>query len=254
MQEDDLVLAREASAFYLKFSESLLQQIPEDCAVAAMVSAGFTQYAFAFVQLEADRKEMKDAKEAQKLRVRARSLYQRANRHAMAALERQTPGFRSALARASPNSLQPLCQSQIDVAFWAAASWAAQIALSKDDPDIVADLPVVVRLANMVWAAQPDFGAGAIASLMGSLEAARPGGSQQQAAIYFDRAIALGEGMNAGALVAKAEGIALPAGDRSAFETLLRDAMIAGAAKRTLQNAVMRERAQWLLEISDDLF
>jgi hypothetical protein len=254
MVESDMALARDASAFYLKFSESLLQQIPEDGALAATVSAGFTQYAFAFVQLEADRIEGKDAKAAQKMRDRARLLYQRANRHAMTALERQLPGFGSALAANNGVTLPRLQQNQISVAYWAAASWAAQIALSKDDPETVADLPVVVRLATLVWVTQPDFGNGSIATLMGSLEAARPSGNQQKAATYFDHAIETGKGQNAGAYVAKAESIALPAGDRQAFETLLRQALAAGTVPRNLQNAVMRERALWLLEVSEDLF
>ena len=252
--EDDLTLAREASAFYLKFSESLLTEIPQDGPLAAAVSGGFTQYAFAFVQLEADRIETSDAKAAQRLRERARRLYQRAHRHAMLSLERNSPGFGKKLA-SSVQSDWPLLQSdQVSVAYWAAASWAGLISLSKDHPDLVADLPLAVRLAQIVWQVRPDFGDGAIASLMGSLETGRPGGSAQQAVVYFDLAIALGKGANAGAYVAKAEGFALPAGDRQAFETLLHQALAASELKPNLQNAIMRERARWLLDNANDLF
>jgi predicted anti-sigma-YlaC factor YlaD len=252
--EDDVVLAREASAFYLKLSESLLAEIPENGPLAAAVAGGYTQYAFAFVQLEAERTEMKDAKAAQRLRERARRLYQRANRHAMSALERQTPGFGKALASSERTAWPQLQDDQIAVAYWAAASWAGLISLSKDDPDMVADLPLAIRLAQMVWSIRPDFGEGAIASLMGSLEAARPGGSARQAATYFDQAIAMGKGKSAGVFVAKAEGVALVAGDRQGFEELLHMALTASGARRDLHNMVMRERAQWLLEIADDLF
>jgi predicted anti-sigma-YlaC factor YlaD len=54
--------------------------------------------------------------------------------------------------------------------------------------------------------------------------------------------------------VAKAEGIALPAGDRAGFEALLRQALAASDVRRDLQNEAMRERASWLLESVDDLF
>ena len=47
--EEDLELAREASAFYLKLSESVLRETPDNLKLAAAVSAGFTQYAYAFV-------------------------------------------------------------------------------------------------------------------------------------------------------------------------------------------------------------
>ena len=89
---------------------------------------------------------------------------------------------------------------------------------------------------------------------MGTFEAARLGGSGTQAAAYFDRASAAGGGRNAAVFVARAEAIALPAGDRAAFEALLRQALTTATNRRDLQNAVMRERAQWLLDTVDDLF
>lgn len=41
--EEDLVLAREASAFYLKLSESVLRQSPGNLKLAEAVAGGFTQ-------------------------------------------------------------------------------------------------------------------------------------------------------------------------------------------------------------------
>ncbi|HQS58391.1 MAG TPA: TRAP transporter TatT component family protein [Gallionellaceae bacterium] len=252
--EDDLELAREASAFYLKLSESVLRQTPGNLKLAAAVSAGFTQYAFAFVSFEAERIESKDIKAAQKLRVRAARLYLRAHRHAMTALEQQKPGFLKALSSPEAANWPRLDDDEIAVAYWAAASWGGYISLSKDDPDIVADLPLAVRLAQLAWGKNRDYGEGALASLMGSFESARPGGSRQQAAAYFDQAISTSAGKSAGPYVAKAEGIALPAGDRTAFDALLRQAIVASDNRRDLQNEVMRERALWLQETANDLF
>lgn len=252
--EDDLVLAREASAFYLKLSESVLSQSPGNLKLSEAVAGGFTQYAFAFVASEAERMEGKDVKAAQKLRERAARLYLRAQHHALVALERQTPGFVQALANPDPANWPRLRDDEIGVAYWAAASWGGYISLSKDQPEVVADLPQVIRLAHLAWQAQPDFGEGALASLMGTLEVARPGGTRQQALAYFDQAIAASAGHSAGAFVAKAEGIALPAADRSAFEALLQQALQASTQRHDLQNEVMRERAQWLLDTADDLF
>jgi len=252
--EDDLQLAREAAAFHLKLSESVLRQTPGHLPLAESVAAGFTQYAYAFVAFDAERIEARDAKAAQKLRERAARLYRRAYRHAMAALSHRSPGFAQALASADASKWPRLADDEVGLAYWAAASWGGAISLSKDDPDAVADLPLAIRLATLAWQKAPDHGDGALASLMGSFEAARPGGSRQQAAAYFDRAIALGAGLSAGPFVAKAEGLALPAADRPAFEALLRQALAASAARRDLQNEVMRERAQWLLDSADDLF
>jgi hypothetical protein len=252
--EEDLGLAREASAFYLKLSESLLRESPGHLKLAESVTGGFTQYAFAFVAFEAERLEAKDAKAAHQLRQRAARLYQRAQRHGMAALAATAPGLAQALVQPGTGPWPGLKQEQVALAYWTAAAWGGWIALSKDHPDTVADLPQAVRLAQLAYATQPDHAQGALASLMGSFEAARPGGSITLATQYFDQAIRLGAGRNAGAWVAKAEAIALPAQDRPAFEALLQQALSASQQHRDLSNEVMRERALWLLANADDLF
>lgn len=246
--EDDLQLAREASAFYLKLSESVLKQKPGHGPLAIAVSGGFTQYAYAFVAFEAERLETQDAKKAKALRERAERLYARALGHAMAALEQQQPGFAKALAAGTPPALT---DAQVGLAYWAAASWGARISLSKS-PDLLADLPQAQRLAQLAYARQPDFGEGDLASLCGSFEAARPGGQRRTAETYFERARAAGGGRNASVFVAQAE--ALAATDRPIFEGLLRQALAAAEAKRDLGNSLMRERAQWLLDTADDRF
>ena len=253
-EEEDLGLAREASAFYLKLSESLLKQTPGHLPLAESVASGLTQYAYAFVAFEAERLGATDNRAAHQLNERARRLYLRAHKHAMVALVQTSPGFDKALRQASPQQWPAVRAEQVGVAYWAAASWGAYIALSKDDPDAVADLPLAVRLATLAYQRAPGHGAGALASLMGNFEAARPGGSVAKATAYFDEAIALAAGQQAGPLVAKAEAIAQAAGDRVAFEALLRQALAASAQSKDLANQVMRLRAQWLLDSADDLF
>jgi predicted anti-sigma-YlaC factor YlaD len=252
--EDDLVLAREASAFYLKLSESLIQEVPDHLPLAEALARGFTQYAYAFVAFEAERLETRDSRAAQALRERAALLYVRGNRHAMAALETSQPGFRTALGSSNPKDWPALQADQVGLAYWAAASWGGWISMSKDQPDTVADLPLAMRLASLAYATQPGYGQGALAGLMASFEAARPGGSRDTALHYFDQAIQIGGERNAGPLVAKAEGVALPAGDRAAFDALLTQAQAVARAHPTLQNAVALERARWLLATADDLF
>jgi hypothetical protein len=235
--EDDLELAREASAFYLKLSESLLRSSPGNLRLAEAVTAGFTQYAFAFVAFEAEQVESRDTRKAKALRERAARLYARAQRHGMAALERSMPAG-----------------LQVGLAYWTAAAWGSWIALSKHDPEIVAQLPQVIHLAHLAWQANPDWGQGALASLMGSLELARPGGSRAEALRYFDRAIVLAGEQLAGPWVTKAEAIALAAGDRESFEQLLQRAITIATRTPNLQNEAMLARARWLLASADELF
>ncbi len=252
--EEDLQLAREASAFYLKFSESVLSETPGHLKLAESVSAGFTQYAYAFVASDAERLDAKHPKEAAAMRLRAARLYARAHRHAMKALEKNNPSLIASLRQPNLVSQQKIAEQQVPLAYWAAASLGGWISMSKDDPDLVADLPIAMRLAELAWHTTPDFGHGALASLMGTLESAKVGGSQRKAQAYFDQAIALSHGQEAGPYVAKAEGLALPAQDQKQFEQLLLQAIAVSQQHRSLQNEVMRERAQWLLASMDDLF
>ena len=252
--EDDIVLAREASAFYLKLSESVLRSTPGHLPLAEAVAGGYTQYAYAFVAFEADRIESTDAAAARRLRERAARLYLRAHRHAMAALELHTPGLGQWLANPNPASdtkTPQLTDDEIGVAYWAAAAWGGHIALSTDSPEAVAGLPGAMRLARLAWARQPDFADGGLATLMGSFETARPGGTARQAQVYFHQALAASRGRSAGPLVAQAESIALAAGDRPAFEALLQRALAVAALRRDLPNEVMAQRAQWLLDTID---
>ena len=255
--EPDLDLAREASAFYLKLSESLLRQTPGHRPLAESVAGGFTQYAYAFVAFEAEQMEAKDAKSAQRLRQRAAKLYERAHRHAMQALEIEQPGFAQALSSPQSKDWPQLRPEQISLAYWAAASWGGWISLSKDKPDVVADLPLAIRLTQLAWALDPDWSQGTLTGLLATFEAARPGGSQTQALRWFDQAIAQSAGKSAGPLLGKAESYAQPADDRALFEQLLQQAVAIkdeAGSPLTLQNEVMRRRARWLLEKTDDLF
>ena len=260
--DEDLLLLRDAAPFHLKLSESVLRQQPGHVPLATAVASGFTQYAYAFVAFEADRLEARDATAAAQLRQRAARLYLRASRHARTALASSHADLDSQrlTQRLSGSAIDPgpdLSAEQVALAYWGAASWGAAIALSKDDPDIVADLPQAIRLAE--WAARNDaqWGNGALMSLRGSFEAARPGGSAQRASALFDQAIALAAGQQAGPYVAKAESIALPAGDKAAFVALLNTALAVSEPADSplrLHNEVMRQRAAWLLHTTDDLF
>lgn len=250
--EDDLLLAREAGAFYLKLSESLLRQTPGHAALGEAVAGGFAQYAYAFVAFEAERIEAQDAAAAQRLRQRAARLYLRAQRHALGVLEQRRPGFAQALSAGTP---MRLAADEVGLAYWGAAAWGAQIALSTDQPERVADLPLAVRLARLAWEREPGHGEGALASLLASFEAARPGGSRQEAQRLFDQAEAFGAGRQAGVYVARAEALALGDGDRPRYEALLRRALQTAAVHpQLLANQLMRERAQWLLDSADDRF
>ena len=252
--EDDLELAREASAFYLKLSESILRASPDNHVLAEAVTAGFTQYAYAFVAFEAEQVESRDVRKAQILRERAARLYARAQRHGLAMLERNISTLGDVIRADDLSHQSPLPAKMVGLAYWTAAAWGSWISLSKHDPEIVAQLPQVIQLARLAWQTDPDWGQGALLSLMGNLELSRPSGSRATALLYFERAIEIAGDQSPGPWVAKAESIALAAGDRENFEKLLQRAIAIASHTPTLQNEAMLARARWLLANIDELF
>src|SRR6266446_8468228 len=76
--DEDPELVRDALPFSLKLIESLLAESPRHRGLLFAASSGFTPYAYAFVQEEADEIEARDLRKATALRLRARRLYLRA--------------------------------------------------------------------------------------------------------------------------------------------------------------------------------
>src|SRR5881397_1580888 len=95
--DDDPELVKAAAPFSLKLMESLLAGNPRHTGLLAAAASGFTEYAFAFVQEEADEVEPTNLAAAEALRARARRLYLRAQRYGLRGLEVKHPGFGQAL-------------------------------------------------------------------------------------------------------------------------------------------------------------
>ncbi len=99
--DDDPELIKAAVPFSLKLMESLLNESPRHEGLLLATSSGFTEYAYAFVQEDADETEDKDLAAAEEMRGRARRLYLRARNYGLRGLEVRHKGFEKAL-RANP--------------------------------------------------------------------------------------------------------------------------------------------------------
>lgn len=258
--DDDPELVRQAVPFSLKLMESLLAESPRHVGLLRAASSGFTQYAYAFVQQEADEVESKDFAGAEALRARARRLYGRARGYGLRALEVAHPGFTGRLAADPAGSVAVLKREDVPGVYWTAAAWASLISLSKDDPARVAEIPQMEALLDRAFALDPDWGDGALQGLMITYEMSRPTGAGDpvtRAKARFDRAVALGRGRLAGPFVAYAEAVCVQEQDASGFETLLGRALAVDAEANPefrLLNLVMQRRARWLLSRKEDLF
>ncbi len=259
--DDDPQLVREAVPFSLKLIESLLAETPRHQGLLLAASRGFTQYAYAFVQEDADEMESKDLASAAELRARAKRLYLRGRNYGLRGLEVKYPGFEKAL-RENPEMAAARIRKTADVAllYWTAASWGAAISVSKDDPDLIADQPIVEALIDRALNLDEKFESGSIHGFLINYEQVRQGAKEDPATRsrkHFERAVELSEGKLASPFLSYAEAVCIGKQDRSQFESLLKRALTIDPNARPewkLENVVMQRRARWLLGRLDDLF
>lgn len=256
--DSDPELIRDAAPFSLKLMESLLAENPRHPGLLAAATTGFTQYAYAFVQQDADRLEETDVAAATALRIRARGLYLRGRDFGLRGLEVAHPGFADAL-RADPRAAVAACTAaDAPLLYWTAAAWAGAIAATKDDARLIADLPAVEALLERALAVDEAFDAGAIHSFLITYEMSRAGPDPAaRAAVHFDRAVALSGGRQAAPFVAFAEAVCIQQQDRAGFERHLRQALAINPDERPewrLANLVLQRRARWLLDRIDEIF
>jgi predicted anti-sigma-YlaC factor YlaD len=258
--DDDPDLVKAAAPFSLKLMESLLDERPGHRGLRLAAASGFTQYSFAFVQQDADELQDADPETAARLRARARLLYLRGRNHALRGLNAALPGFEDALREKPRETLGTVRREETPLLYWAAVSWAAAISLSKNDPDLIADLPYVEALIDRAMELDEGFDAGAIHTFLISYEPARKGGSTDAAARskrHFDRALELTGGEQAGPFVSLAEAVSIGSQDRGEFVSLLSRALAIDSnarPERRLTNLIMQRRAKWLLSQTDRLF
>jgi predicted anti-sigma-YlaC factor YlaD len=259
--DEDPELVGEALPFALKLMESLLAESPRHRGLLFAVASGFTQYAYAFVQQTADELEDQDLAQATRLRTRARKLYLRARDYGLRGLEVRRPGFQQALRAGAKDAVRGVRKADVPLLYWTAAAWGAAISVSKDDPETVADQPLVEALIDRALELDETFDNGAIHAFLVNYEPSRPGVGASDAAArarkHFERALQLSAGRLASPLVAFAETVSVSRQDKKEFQTLLRRALEVDVNARPewrLANLVTQRRARWLLGRTDQLF
>jgi predicted anti-sigma-YlaC factor YlaD len=258
--DGDPELVKEALPFSLKLIESLLAESPRHRGLLLAASSGFTQYAYAFIKQEADEMEPQNLERSLEMRARARGLFLRARDYGLRGLETTHQGFTASLNKDPLVAVKTTTLKDVPLVYWTAASWGLAITLSKNEPALIADQPVVEALIDRALELNEAFDAGAIHSFLISYEPARQGAEGdplERARKHFDRAMALSGGFQAGPIVSMAESVAIPQKDRRGFQTLLERALavdVNAKPEYRLTNLVMQRRARWLLSRIDDLF
>ncbi len=144
--------------------------------------------------------------------------------------------------------------------YWTAAAWASAISISKDNPELVGQIPAMQALMDRALELDESFDDGAIHTFMITYEMSRSGATGDPAARarkHFERAMVLSKGTDASPLVALAEAVTIQKQDVKEFESLLHQALAINPDANPdirLRNAVMQRRACWLLSRQSELF
>jgi predicted anti-sigma-YlaC factor YlaD len=261
--DDDPELVREAVPFGLKTMEGLLAENPRHVGLLTSLASGFTQYAYAFVQQDAELADLDGRLEAARAgRDRARKLDLRARDYGLRGLEVRHAGLRERLlsGRELGPALSGLRKEDVPLLYWTASAWALAVVNGKGDMALVSQLPTVVAMMERALALDEAFGEGAIHEFFVSYDATRSadqGGGAERARAHLDRAMALSGGQKLGPKVAFAEGVLVQAQDRAEFTRLLQEVVQADAEavpRFRLANVLAQRRARALLKHVEELF
>jgi predicted anti-sigma-YlaC factor YlaD len=257
--DDDPELIRAAAPFSLKLMDSVLEEQPRHAALLTAAARSYTQFSYAYVQMDGEELEDQDLALAAAKFSRARLLYVRARDYGLRSLEVGHPGIGEQLRKETGTALAATRREDVPALYWTAASWGALIGLSKGDPATIGEIPLMQALIDRALALDEAFDAGAIHTFLISYEPLRAGAqgdAAERAQLHFERAVALSDGKLAAPYVALAEAVAVPQQDRARFEQLLEQALAVDVDARPqyrLANLIMQRRARWLLARTDEL-
>jgi len=250
---------RGAIPFGLKMNEALLNEIPNHKGLLLATASGFTQYAYAFVQIEADFLEEDDFATSNRLRKQAQKLYLRSREYAARGLETDHPGFMNHLHLNPQSALESMTPDDLPFLYWMGVSWAAAISSSKENLDLLSELYLVEAIMNRALELDEDYNNGALHEFFIAFDSRSiaMGGSIERARKHYDRAIKLSEGKKASPYVSLAENVSVRQQNIKEFVKLLKMALaidVDAKPEYRLENILLQRRASWLLSRIVDLF
>ena len=251
--DNDPELIRESLPFALKLYESILESTPKHKDLLVATCSAFTQYAYGFIETDAEALGEAHHDEVVKLKARALKLYIRGKDYCYRAMDVRWKGMTAALMRDPDAALKRAKAKDIPLLYWTAASLGAAVSLGLDQPELVVDLPTVRALAERALALDETWSKGALHELMITIDSLPEalGGSPARAREHFDKAIKIQGGNAPGPYVALAMGVMVPAQDRAGFEKLLNEALAIDPLKdpgTQLVTLITQRRAKALLD------
>ncbi len=256
---NDPETVRGALDFALITNESLLASIPKHEPLLTATCSQYTQYAFGFIQPDAEALRFDDFDKSQEVSARAFRLAVRGRDFCWRALEVKFKGITPLLKSDPVAAVRQAKREQVPLLYWSAASLGAAISLGgMSHPELVIDWPVVRALAERALALDELWNRAALHELMITVESQGEalGGSEERARKHFARALEVQQNLSPGPYVALAMGISKSKQDRDEFEKLLKQALAIDPEKdpaNRLPTLLTQQRARVLLAHIDDI-
>ncbi len=259
--DDDPDLVGDALPFALKLMESLLAESPKHQGLLLATTSGFTEYSYVFVGQRADQAAAESVEQSNALRARARRLYLRGHRYGLRALELRYPGFAAALDSDPAAALARVRKRDLPLLYWTAASLGLAVSTARDQPEMLARLPLVAAFFQRAMELDETWEEGAIPEVLIGIESAqigvKPEEKNERMRRYYERALKLSGGQRASLFVSYAENVCVPAQNRAQFQSMLERALRIDPdqhPEKRLPTLVSQRRAKWLLGRADELF
>jgi len=258
--DNDPQLVGDAVPFSLKLMESVLSATPHHTALLTALTKSFTEYAYAYVQSNAETIADEDYKKSKEQKLRAKKLYLHARDYGLRGLETRFKGITQTIRTDPKGSVAKAKKEDVELMYWTGVSWMAAISLGKADPELVSDVPQAEALIYKAFELDPDYDKGSIYDFLITYEGGKPalmGGSAQRAKELFDAALKVNHGQSASTYVNFAEAVSEKNQNQTEFEELLNKALAIDPDKDTstrLVNLLTQKRARWLLSREDAIF
>lgn len=257
--DNDIELVRAAAPSTLKLVEMMLDQAPQHQGLLATACSGFAQYAYGFLQIDAELAEPADRNAAAALNDRALKMYARARGYCLRLLDASHRGFSDELKKNAASALSRATRADVPALFWLAIAWGGEVSLAANQLLRLPELVTIRAVFARTLALDESWDRGTLHEAMIAVDGvpALLGGSTDRATKHFQRAVELSQGQSAFAYVSMADSVSRPARDRASFEKHLKAALAIDVDRepsRRLANLIAQKRARFLLSRAPALF
>jgi hypothetical protein len=247
----DYELARSAASAGLAQFEGMHNLAPDNEDALFLLTRSWVSYGYAFVEDDYDAAtDAGDDDLADYHKKRARLAYDRAVFYGLELLGKHAEGFEA--AKKNDETMRAWLKSNFDdkedaeILFWAGYAWLARVNISKDQPEMVADLFVGIAMLERSLELDPEYNNYGATTALAAYHARTAAAELDQAKQLFEGAIQKTEGKSLLIKVNYATRYACLKGDKALYEKLINEVLSAEDPdpNQRLTNTIAKRRAK----------